>query len=126
MKRYVGAGVLAMSAMGFPLTQLVIARWGRCGAAAVECVCAGLLVRDAVLIAHGAPRRLRRAPAVLLWCELAAASAAVIAGLPGVVRSESPLAVEVARRVAVAMLFGLHTYRFGIYLRPGQGRLAAG
>jgi hypothetical protein len=31
-------------------------------------------------------------------------------------------AAESVRRVAVAMLFAVHTIRFGIYLRPDRGR----
>jgi hypothetical protein len=98
----------------------------------VEAVCAGLVIRDAAMIAAGAPRRLRRAPALLLWLELGAGSVATVSGLPGLRGAASadgatstPPAWETVRRVAVAALFGLHTIRFQIYLRPDQGRRAA-
>ena len=93
----IGRAVLALSGLGFPLTQLAIRRFGRPGAVAVEGVCGGLLVRDAAMIALGVPGRLRRGPAVLLW-------------------------LEAARRVAIGALFGIHTVRFRIYLQPDSGR----
>jgi hypothetical protein len=33
--------------------------------------------------------------------------------------------LEAVRRFAVGLLFGLHTYRFRIYLEPGRGRRAS-
>jgi hypothetical protein len=33
--------------------------------------------------------------------------------------------IETLRRGAVGLLFGLHTYRFWIYLQPDQGRRIA-
>ena len=71
MKRAIGSIVLGLSACGYPLTQLVIRRWGVRGAAAAECVCAGLAIRDASMVASGVPGRLRRFPASLLRLELA-------------------------------------------------------
>jgi hypothetical protein len=128
MKRTIGAVVLGLSACGYPLTQLVIRRWGVRGAAVAEAVCAGLVIRDASMVASGATGRLRRVPAVLLWLELAAGLVASLAGLvpllsarlPG--RSGQQAAAENVRRAAVAALFTVHTIRFGIYLRPDQGR----
>jgi len=122
-----GALILVLSGLGFPLTQLVIARFGRGGAVVAEGVSAGLLVRDIALVRLGAPRRLRRVPSRLLWCELAAAGAASVAGLVAVVSprtspSRRPLGVlEVVRQAAVGVLFGLHTYRLWIYLQPDRG-----
>ena len=121
MRRSIGFAVLGLSAAGFPLTQLAIRRWGRRGGAFVEAVCGGLLVRDAALIASGAPRRLRPTPAALLWCEAAAAGAAVTFGLPLLVSKRPLPSIETARRAAVGTLFGLHTLRFGIYLQPDRG-----
>lgn len=59
MKRAIGCVVLGLSACGYPLTQLVIRRWGVRGAAVAECVCAGLAIRDASIVAIGVPGRLR-------------------------------------------------------------------
>lgn len=130
MKRVAGAVVLGLSACGYPLTQLVIRRWGRRGAAIAEYACAGLAIRDASMVAVGVPGRLRRVPAVLLVLELGAAVAASLAGLPPLLSAQSADEAAAARtgladnvrRVAVAALFALHTVRFGIYLRPDQGR----
>ena len=130
MSGRLGRGVLALSGMGFPLTQVAIRRLGRPGAALVELVCGGLLARDAAMLASGAPGRLRRGPAVLLWLETAVGLGAVLAGLgpllSGTARSHvsdpRPDAPEGLRRAAIGLLFGLHTLRFRIYLQPGNGR----
>jgi hypothetical protein len=88
----------------------------------------GLAVRDAAMIMAGVPARLRRGPAVLLWMELTAAVAASGLGLQSVMDDEfckrahaESGAAEMALRVAVGALFGLHTVSC-IYLRPDQGR----
>ena len=133
MKRSVGTAVLGLSAGGFPLTQFVIRRWGRLGAALVEAVCVGLACRDASMIAAGLPKRLRPIPATLLHLELAAGVVASAAGVGLLLTSASGEqttapdggAAGTVRRSAVATLFALHTVRFGIYLRPGQGRRSA-
>ncbi len=130
MKRVAGAVVLGLSACGYPLTQLVIRRWGRRGAAIAECVCAGLAIRDASMVASGVPGRLRRVPAVLLLLELGAGVAASLAGLPPLLSAQpadgsasgSTCEAEGVRRAAVGVLFAIHTIRFGIYLRPDQGQ----
>ena len=75
MKRTVGALVLGLSACGYPLTQLVVRRWGVRGAAAAESVCVGLAARDAAMVAGGVPGRLRRVPAALLRPQVPLASA---------------------------------------------------
>ncbi len=124
-----GQILLGLSALGSPLTQLAIRRLGRRGAVVVESVCAGLFVRDAMLIALGTPRRLRRGPAALLWLELGAALTATILCVPlltdpdALARAREPRArgVEAARRGAVSALFGLHTLRYRIYLQPDRG-----
>jgi len=84
------------------------------------------------MVASGAPGRLRRGPALLLWLELGAAVTAVATGLDPRVAADSAAvepaglpARETARRAAVSALFGLHTARFRIYLRPDQGRRLA-
>lgn len=133
MKRSVGLLVLGLSAAGYPLTQIVIRRWGTPAAFVVEGVSLGLAVRDASMIAGGAPNRLRPFPGALLRLELAAAVAASIGGLyPLLCRpkhgrrsSARSRGIEMARRVALVALFGLHTIRFGIYLQPDQGRRKA-
>ena len=128
MKRPIGAVVLGLSACGYPLTQLVIRRWGARGAAFAEFVCAGLVIRDASMVASGVTGRLRRVPAVLLRLELAAGIVASLAGLVPLLSARSAgrggetAAAENVRRAAVAALFTMHTIRFGIYLRPDRGR----
>lgn len=129
MHRTTGRVVLVLSGVGFPLTQLAIARFGRRGAAAVEAVTAGLLVRDAVLVGSGASAHLRRGPAVLLHLELAAAAVATAAGVRPIATGSIEMrstrervdVVEAVRRVAVGTLFGLHTMRWWIYLSPDRG-----
>jgi len=124
-----GRAVLTLSGLGFPLTQLAIRRLGRRGAAIVEVVCGGLLARDAAMLTTGAPTRLRRGPAVLLWLETAVGVVAVVAGLrpllDGAARERTsearPDAPEGVRRAAIGLLFGLHTMRFRIYLQPTHG-----
>ena len=130
MKRAAGIIVLGLSACGYPLTQIVIRRWGIRGAAVAESVCIGLTVRDASLAASGVPGRLRPVPAALLRLELAAGLAASLAGLRPLLNARaadgaapaSTCAADTTRQAAVATLFALHTVRFAIYLRPGQGR----
>jgi hypothetical protein len=129
MNPRVGESVLILSAAGYPLTQLAIRRLGRRGAVVTEMACAGLALRDAAMIAAGVPARLRRGPAILLWLELGAAVAAAGLGLQLAVDADAsarpasqPGPAEIGRRVAVGVLFGLHTVRFWIYLRPDQGR----
>jgi hypothetical protein len=132
LKRLVGRIVLGLSACGYPLTHLVIRRWGRRGAAVVESVCIGLAIRDASMVGSGVPQRLRRLPAVLLRLELAVGVVASLAGMPPLLTARSTdcapsariRAAELARRAAVAGLFAIHTVRFGIYLRPDRGRRA--
>lgn len=126
----IGSVVLGLSACGYPLTQLVIRRWGVRGAAVAECACAGLAIRDASMVASGVPGRLRRVPAGLLRLELVVGVVASLAGLYPLLSARSAdrpaaaraCAVESVRRAAVSMLFAVHTIRFGIYLRPDQGR----
>jgi len=130
MRRTIGTAILGLSACGYPLTQLVVRRGGVPGAAVVETVCAGLAIRDASMVASGVPGRLRTVPAALLRMELAAALVASLAGLGPLLSTRSAgqgapagtPAADNVRRAAVAALFTLHTIRFGIYLRPDQGR----
>ena len=130
MRRSVGTAVLGRSACGYPLTRFVVRRWDRPGAVVVESVCAGLAVRDASMIAAGTPKRLRTLPAALLLLELAAGAVASVAGGSLLLRSSSgqqatpPTRGDAGNveRAAVATMFALHTVRFGIYLRPDQGR----
>ncbi len=133
MSQSVGRLVLIVSGLGFPLTQLAIRRLDRTGAVLVAATSGGLLVRDVAMIGAGAPSRLRRAPAILLWLEAVAAAAAALTCLPLVLdprardraRQARPEGVEAIRRAAVGTLFGLHTMRFRIYLRPDHGRRPA-
>jgi hypothetical protein len=129
MNRGAGRVVLALSALGYPMTEQLVQRYGRRGVLGVEAVCLGLLTRDLVLIARGTPGLLRTVPASLLYLEALAAAIAA-ATTAGRLRAdtrpdgEAPAAAA-RRRGAVALLFGLHTVRFWIYLRPGRGLLAA-
>ena len=130
MSPLVGRLVLVASSLGFPLTQAAVRRGGQAGAVLVEAVAAGLLVRDAALIASGAPGRLRAGPAVMLYAEAAAAAVALVAGAPLLVSEGAreaavptrPVGREVLRRAALGVLFGLHTARFRVYLQPDHGR----
>ncbi len=130
MNPRIGRTVLGLSAAGYPLTQFAIRRLGRRGAMITETACVGLAIRDAAMIASGVPTRLRKGPAALLWLELAAATTAAGLGLPLAVDRDAALkstdarsgALEMARRSAVVILFGLHMVRFWIYLQPDQGR----
>jgi hypothetical protein len=104
------------------------------GAAVAQCVCAGLVIRDASMVAGGVPGRLRRVPAGLLFLELGAGVVASLAGLPPLLSAQPTdragsariCAADNARRAAVAVLFAIHTVRFGIYPRPDQGRPPGG
>ena len=126
-----GRLILGLSGMGFPLTQVVMRRFGSRGAMAVEAVCAGLVLRDLALLASGAPSRLRRGPAVLLWLEAAAGTGAVLTGLRPLLDATArkrateprPTGFEALRRATIGALFGLHTLRFRIYLQPDHGLL---
>jgi hypothetical protein len=126
-----GGLVLLLSGMGFPLTQTLIARAGRRGAIVAEGVAVGLLVRDAALVRSGLPARLQPLPRRLLLLELSAALLATLAGLAAIVRPSQQVeptaagALEAFRRFAVGLLFGLHTYRFRIYLGRDRGIRAA-
>jgi len=127
-----GGLVLVLSGLGFPLTQAVIARFGRRGALVAEGVAVGLLVRDAALVRKGLLARLQPLSRLLLWLELGAAALSTLAGLAAVarpsqgVRPTAPGALEALRRFAVGLLFGLHTYRFWIYLGPDHGLRTTG
>jgi hypothetical protein len=130
MQPLVARSVLVASGLGFPMTQAAIRRLGRPGAILVEAVAAGLLVRDLALVATGAPGRLRRGPAFMLYAETVVAAASAGLCLPliaddGARRRASgprPSALEALRRFALGTLFGLHTMRFRIYLQPDRGR----
>lgn len=130
MDSRVGKAVLGLSGAGYAITQLAIRRFGRRGAAVVEVACVGLLARDVVMIARGAPKALRAGPAALLWLECAAATVAAGTNIrmiaepnPADTAASRPcIPAEAVRRLAIATLFGLHTARFWIYLQPGQGR----
>ncbi len=134
MPRPVGQIVLALSSMGLPLTQRVLRRGERRDAVLVELILAGLLTRDVAMVAAGAPHRLRRAPAILLWLETVVGLVAAFLGLRLVLDPETrrrsvdprPGPFEGLRRTAVGALFGLHTVRFWIFLQPDRGlRVAA-
>jgi hypothetical protein len=125
-----GGVVLVLSGLGFPLTQALIARCGRRGAVVAEGLAVGLLVRDATLVRSGLPARLQPLPRRLLLLELSAAVLATLAGPVAIVRPSQQIeptaagALEAFRRFAVGVLFGLHSYRFRIYLGRDRGILA--
>ena len=78
--------MLVLSGLGFPLTQAVIARFGRRGAIVAEGVAVDLLVRDAALVRMGLPARLQLLPSRLLWLELGAAALASLTWLAAIAR----------------------------------------
>lgn len=126
--RPAGLLILILSGLGLPLSQLAIRIFGRGGAVLVEGVSSALLVRDAFLVASGAPARLRPAAAVMLFVELGAALIATLLGLRTLTRGGSmeatkrnPGPAEELRRTALGTLFGVHTGRFAIYLSPERG-----
>jgi hypothetical protein len=129
MRRTVGAVVLGLSAIGYPLTRLAVHRWGIRGVAVTEAASAVLVIRDAAMIAAGVPGRLRPIPAALLYLEPAAGVIAVLTGLPQLKPPSGaqappprPSGVDTVWRAACAILFAAHTIRFAIYLSPDQGR----
>ena len=126
MRREIGWLAIGASAVGFPLTEVVLQRGGKRGAVVVESVCVGLAFRDASMVAGGSPKRLQRIPAWLLYLELAAAVVASLAASRSLLierpETSKPDVVEIVRRGAVCALFCLHTVRFHIYLSPDQGR----
>ena len=121
MRRASGSIVVALSAAGYPLTQLVIRRWGVRGAAAAECVCAGLAIRDASMVASGVPGRLRRFPAALLRLELAVGVVATLAGLHPLVSARSAGRSASARACAVESVRGGPLPRCSRCTRLGSG-----
>lgn len=126
-----GRVVLVLSGLGFPPTQAAIARGGRRGAIAVEGIAVGLLIRDAALVRMGTPALLGRIPRGLLWLEVGAAAAAACLGPVAIARpwqridSTPAGALEAGTQFAMGLLFGVHTYRYSIYLAPGHGLRAA-
>ena len=127
MRREVGWLAIGASAVGYPVTEVVLQRGGKRGAVVVESACVGLAFRDASMVAGGSPKRLQRIPAGLLYLELAAAVVASLAASRSLLIDKGadtpkPDVVEIVRRGAVCALFCLHTVRFHIYLSPGQGR----
>ena len=127
MRREIGWLAIGASAVGYPLTELVLQRGGKRGAVVVESVCVGLAFRDASMVAGGSPKRLQGIPAGLLYLELAAAVVASLAASRSLLierrpDTSKPDVVEIVRRGAICALFCLHTVRFHIYLSPDQGR----
>ena len=127
MRREVGWLAIGASAVGYPLTEVVLKRGGKRGAIVVESVCVGLAFRDASMVAGDSPKRLQRIPAGLLYLELAAAVGASLAGSRSLLIGKGPDTpkpdvVEIVRRGAGCALFCLHTVRFHIYLSPDPGR----
>jgi hypothetical protein len=129
VKSKVGFLGLGLIGMGFPLTQVVIRRFGMAGAVAVETVSVGLLACDLRLVVTGAPRTIRRGAAVLLWLETSAAALASVLGLRLIVDAEAhlraldqrPVGPEVARRFALGAMFGICTMRLRGNLKGGGG-----
>jgi hypothetical protein len=130
VNRFPGGAILAASGLGYPLTQVAIARFGRAGVVAVQAVTVGLLVRDVALVATGTTDRLERGPAALLLVETGAALVATVANasLATVAGREAATTRgwhvswrELVRRAALGTLFGIHTMRFRVYLAPGSG-----
>ncbi|HEY5629688.1 MAG TPA: hypothetical protein VIR16_09275 [Candidatus Limnocylindrales bacterium] len=122
MRPNAGHLALVLLGMGFPLSQVVLRRFGKAGAVAVEAVSVGVLARDVRLVATGGPRTMRRAPAVLLWLETSAAAAASLLGLGLIASAEArlralaprPVGIEIARRIALGAMFGMGSWRLRI------------
>jgi hypothetical protein len=129
VKPKVGYLALGLIGMGFPLTQMVIRRFGTAGAVAVEAVSVGMLASDLGLVASGAPGTMRRSPAVLLCLETSAAALASVLGLRLIVDAEArlsaldqrPVGPEVARRFALGTMFGMRTMRLRTCLQADNG-----
>ena len=128
MPRAIGLPLLVLSGLGFPLSQVAMARLGRPGALLVAGITTALLARDAYLVASGTPARLALVPKALLYVELAAATCASALGLRALrdhgmreATSRTPGSEEVLRRAALGTLFGLQTWRFAIYLGLARG-----
>jgi hypothetical protein len=141
-----GRVLFAVSAVAVILMGIVLPRLGRLGYA-LQTVATGILFGRALqFIASGAPRRLRRAPRVLLFVELVVDGVATFAGCRAWIgrsvagRSvaaspETPAgpkgehrggvagkrrAAQVTTITAVASV-ALHTLRLAIYLSPTRG-----
>jgi hypothetical protein len=128
MPRAVGLPLLVLSGLGFPLSQLAIGKLGRHGALLVEGITTALLIRDTYLVANGAPARLEPVPRALLYAELGVAACASALGLCALsdrglseATRRTPDAGEILRRAVLGTLFGLHTWRFTIYLGLARG-----
>jgi hypothetical protein len=134
MKPKVGYLALGLVGMGFPVTQVVIRRFGRAGAVAVEAASVCVLARDLGQVAAGAPRTMRRGAAVLLWLETLAAAVASVLGLRLILNAEArlraldprPVGPEVARRFALGAMFGMGSMRLRSSLQPDDGSLQPG
>jgi hypothetical protein len=89
-------------------------------------------VRDVFLLASGTTHELKRGPAGLLDFEVVIGAVAL--GLTiRLVLDQKALEVamgdgrstpDIVRRLATATVYGIHTARYTIYLRPDQGRRA--
>jgi hypothetical protein len=136
----VGRLLLGVSAMGLPLTLVATRRMGRLGRLCAEVGYGILLARAVIMVAGGAPRRMKRLTALLLYLELLADANGFIAGLWAWVWSppRSPalaattgesgrggsISASWPGRVALAAaapIYLLHTIRLAIYASPGRG-----
>jgi hypothetical protein len=126
---WMNRAVLGVSGLAATLSEFAITRLGRGGAIASATTCNAVFVRDAVLLASGATRELKRGPAGLLVLETAVAAIASALSIRllfndralAVARGDGSSTPEVVRRVAITTLFAIHTGRYSIYLRPGHG-----
>jgi hypothetical protein len=128
LPRALGLPLLALSGLGFPLSQFAVGEFGRRGALVVVSVTTALLLRDAYLVASGVPARLEPVPKALLHAELAVATIGSLLGLRALTdrgiaeaTGRTSDAGEILRRAALGTLFGLHTWRFAIFLRLDRG-----
>jgi hypothetical protein len=132
MNDYVTKGLLAAGTIGAPVTQFAIKHMGRTGAIVGAAGCGALLVRDAFLFASGTTHELKRGPAGLLDFEVVIGAVAL--GLTiRLILDDKALKVamgggrstpDIVRRLTTAAMYGIHTARYTIYLRPDQGRRA--
>jgi hypothetical protein len=143
--------LFAGSAAAVVLMGIVLPRFGRLGCA-LQKVSTGILFGRALqFAASGAPRRLRRAPRVLLFVELVIDGVATFAGCRASIRrlvagrsaaasQETPAGQKGAQQesmvgtrrapdvttIAAVASFALHTLRMAIYLSPTRGLKFAG
>jgi hypothetical protein len=136
----VGWVLLGISALGLPMTLGAIGRMGRRGGLAAEIGYGILLTRATIVVAGGAPHRMKSATALLLYLELVADTIGFTTGLwtwvwsplrsgyraASTGTSQGPARIderwiEHVAVLAAVPIYLLHTIRLAIYVIPGRG-----